>query len=189
MVSTWFLICWVFAYWSILKKMHWECRNHLSFSHSWPALSLCQALQVLTWLSLQMEPCPLGAHYQPCWSPCKDACWLPHCLTNLHARWDQQPDLLPCTSCQGQAWSEPLILWIQGWTLPWAGILDTGVLLLCLSSSAPASICVHNKAERLTTVSATISHSGSPARACRHLQKHVSHGSVPQERQKGNWAW
>lgn len=64
--------------------MHWECR---SFGHSRPTLSLCQALQVLTWFQLQMDTCPLGAHSQPCCSPCKDACWLPYRLTNPHARW------------------------------------------------------------------------------------------------------
>lgn len=89
MVPDWFLVCRVFSDRSILKKRTGNAEGISSFSHSWPTLSLWQALQVLTWFSLKMDTCPLGAHSQPCWSHCKDACWLPYWLTNPHARWDQ----------------------------------------------------------------------------------------------------
>lgn len=191
MVSAWFLLCRVFSYWTILKKMLWECRRHLSSSHSGPTLSLCQALQVLTRLSLKMNPFPLGAHSHPCWSPCKDACGLLHWLTNPDGTSSQISSPAPLakvrrdlnlSSFEFKAGHFPgQVSWNQ---------VSSCSKLLC-SSFHP---CSQEGGETPSSEwDGGISDlSPSPTLilllGSRHLQKHISHESILQERQKGNWA-
>lgn len=121
----------VFSDWSSLKTHSGSPAGSSGFSHSWPALSLYQSLQVLTWCLLNTDTCPLGAHPKPCRSHCKDASWLPCRLTNPHTRRDQP------------AWSPPLQLMPRLgtiWTshplntqLSCSGTLNSGILILYLS--------------------------------------------------------
>lgn len=95
MVSDWFLVCRAFYDWSILKKMHWECRGHLKFQ---PLLASTVTLPGTASFNLTLAD---NGHL-PTWSSLPalleslQRCLLASILTHKSSsRGDQQPDLLP----------------------------------------------------------------------------------------------